>query len=133
MTASERLTLIPGCWYAWTMWPGYVDQAYHSPIRVEAVEPLKTGSGRFDLTFLNANYVSGMQNMTYELRMLKRDAHYILATVEKSDRAVCLEQINLQWLARHMREEDLPFNMFRRHADIATELIADWLDYQHRR
>jgi len=127
-----RLTLERGRWYGWTMWPGYLDAPYFSPIRVDAVNPLNTGSGRFDLDFLNAGYASGVQDMTYALRTLKREASYLLASVEDSDRAVCIERLDLAWLERNMRDSELPFAIFREFAnEPGFDPITDWLDVNY--
>lgn len=129
---SERMTLEPGRWYGWTMWPGYSTVPYHSPIRVEALHPQHRGNGRFDLQFINAAYAHGVGDMTYALRMMKRGLGYLLAAVENSDQAVCIERLSLAWLEKHMPDADLPFGLFR---DCAGETeydpIATWLDANH--
>jgi hypothetical protein len=126
---SQRITLEPGRWYGWTMWPGYIDGPYHSPIRVDALQPCHLGNGRADLTFLNAAYAGGVQAMTYKLRILKREPAYLLASVEASDRAVCIEPLNLAWLEKNMRDAELPFALLR-DCDVheSYDPIAAWLD-----
>ena len=96
----SQLTLERGQWYAWTMWPGYFGKPYHSPIRVEAVTP--AGDRRFALKFLNLRYAVGVQNMTYELKTLRREQHYILAAVVDSERSVAIEPLNRDWFELHL-------------------------------
>jgi hypothetical protein len=121
-----------GGWYGWTMWPGYLDTPYHSPIRVEALDACKTGNGRFDLTFINAAYARGVADMTYQLRMLQRGPSYLLASVADNERAVCIERLDLAWLEKHMPDADLPFDTFRQCSDeLMAGRISLWLDINY--
>jgi len=52
-----RLTLERGTWYGLTMYPGYGDGPYHSPIRVDDIKP--QGQRLFKLSFLNLGYAAG--------------------------------------------------------------------------
>ena len=49
---SAKLTLEVARWYALTMYPGYTDSPYYSPIRIENVRPL--GAGLIEIEFYNA-------------------------------------------------------------------------------
>jgi hypothetical protein len=100
---GQRLTLLRGEWYGWTMWPGYGDTPYHSPIRVEHIRTYQDGSRHFDLHFLNAGYANGVQMMVYELRTLIRREHYLLADVPKTERSVALVPLTLGWCRNHLR------------------------------
>jgi hypothetical protein len=62
---TARLTITRGQWYGWTMWPGYGDQAYYSPIWVRGVRPL--GKRRLEIELFNIGYAQGVQDMTYML------------------------------------------------------------------
>ena len=99
------LKLDQGSWYGWTMWPGYGDQPYRSPVLAHAVIPLKTGCGQLDFAFCNLGYAEGVKDMRYRLRILKREARYLLAELicprgKATDRAVCLEPLTVSWMTR---------------------------------
>lgn len=96
---STRLTLQPGGWYGWTMWPGYGGTPYHSPIRVEAVTPYGLGDRQFELTFFNMGYAAGVQMMTYTLRTLRREETYILVALIDSDRSVAIVPLDREWMS----------------------------------
>jgi hypothetical protein len=98
---TVRMTLEQGSWYGWTMFPGYFNTPYHSPIKVSRIEPLRTGRGLFTLHFYNMGYAEGVRNMAYELRTLRREQHHILAAVENSDRSVAIVPLNRQWFTAH--------------------------------
>ena len=70
------------------MWPGYGESMapYHSPILVLDITPLDDGA--FALELGNMGYAQGVQMMTYRLRTLRHQQHYLLAEVLDSDRAV---------------------------------------------
>lgn len=85
------------------MWPGYADQPYRSPIRAREITQLKTGRSLLRVDFQNLFYAAGVQNMTYRLRILKREATYLLAEVvdhddAPTDRAVCIEPLTASWI-----------------------------------
>lgn len=99
-------TIIPGLWYAWQMLPGYVGEfcvPYHSPIRVNAVIPAKTGKGLLKLDFWNAGYAEGVQNFTSDLRVLFRGEAYLVARImpEASDRCAVVSRMEFGWLDQY--------------------------------
>lgn len=94
----ERMTLEPGRWYGWTMYPGYVDRPYHSPIKVLEVRALGTGRELFDLEFHNLAYARGVRNMHYRLRTLRRERHHIIAAQADSDRSVVIVPLGMAWI-----------------------------------
>lgn len=102
MTSSTKppLTLEPRQIYSWTMYPGYSDCPYRSPILVHQVEPI--GDRRFDLSFLNIFYAAGVQNTVYRLRTLRREEKFIIAEqLEgglKTERVVIIEPMTRAWL-----------------------------------
>lgn len=100
-----RFTLEKGKWYGMTMYPGYGDTAYHSPIRMKDVRPLKSGAGRLDIDFFNAAYAQGVQDFTYRLRTLKRGEQYMLAAIEETDRAISLVPCSLGWMKRYFPDQ----------------------------
>ena len=97
---SERLTLRPGQWYGLTMWPGYGDGPYHSPILVREVRV--RGQRRFTLLFVNAAYAGGVQETGYELETLVRSGRYLLAKLPEGDRSIALVPLNSAWFDAHM-------------------------------
>ena len=97
---NERLTLWPGQWYGLTMWPGYGDGPYHSPILVREVRV--RGQRRFNLLFVNAAYAAGVQEMAYELETLVRSSRYLLAKLPEDDRSVAIVPLNRAWFSAHM-------------------------------
>jgi hypothetical protein len=97
----ERMTLEPGRWYGWTMYPGYLDRPYHSPIKVLGVRALGTGRGLFDLEFHNLAYAEGVRNMGYRLRTLRRERHHIIAAEDESDRSVVIVPLGMVWIDIH--------------------------------
>ncbi len=97
-----RLTLVPADWYGWTMYPGYGGSPYHSPIRVERVTPVGHGSRMFDLHFFNACYAAGVQMMTCRLKTLRREAGYILAAQDGSDRSVSIIPLDPMFIMVHI-------------------------------
>lgn len=96
---TDRLTLVPGQWYGWTMYPGYLGSPYHSPIRVERVTPV--GSRMFDLTFFNMGYAAGVQMMNYRLRKLRREAGYMLAAQDETHRSVSIIPLDPMFIMVH--------------------------------
>lgn len=105
---ADRLTLVDGEFYGWTMYPGYGDSPYLSPIEVLG---LRTLGGRcFELQFLNVFYAAGMQKMGYTLRTLRRERSFLVAEqVEENlptDRVVVIENFTPQWFIRAMPQHD---------------------------
>ena len=98
---TPRFTLKQGRVYGWTMYPGYGDTPYRSPISVRGFRPL--GLRRFDLDFLNIFYASGVQHMGYRLRTLRREEAYLVAEqIERdgklTDRVVVIERLTRDWM-----------------------------------
>ena len=103
------LHLKRGNWYGWTMWPGYVDQPYLSPVLAHSVAPLRSGAGLLDFTFYNLAYAQGVQDMCYRLKVMKREEKYLLAEQiseqgKATDRAVCIEPLTVSWMTRSFPE-----------------------------
>lgn len=107
---DSRFTLQLGGWYAAELigdeFPESGDLCSYSPIRVDRIEPLKSGHRRFRLSFFHANYPSGVQNKTYLLTTLHRGRKHILA---KSDhepaRMLLIYPISTEWLRRHFNAQ----------------------------
>lgn len=95
-----QLTLHHLHWYGMTMWPGYAG-TYYSPVRILHLDPLKYGNGTLRLSFLNLCYASGVQEMEYTVRMLRRQEDYILAAVTGGTRSICIEPLTRSWMMHH--------------------------------
>jgi hypothetical protein len=97
----DRFTLVRGQWYGLTMFPGYFDCPYHSPIRVDAVVPL--GSRQFELEFLNLAYAAGVQGFKKRLKTLRRaQSHLVAEETEVKDRTYVIAVFNRSWLRTHV-------------------------------
>lgn len=94
-----RLTLEVDKIYGMTMYPGYGDGPYRTPIQVLSVVP--HGQRTYELSFLNIFYAAGVQGMTYRLKTLKREAYFIAAEESKqggSDRMLIIEAMSKNWI-----------------------------------
>jgi hypothetical protein len=99
-----KITLEAGRWYGLTMYPGYMSTPYHSPIRVNAVRLLASGRSLLEIDFYNACYAEGAQFFTYRLKVLRREAHHMLAAIEDSDRSISLLPLDESWLGEYRPE-----------------------------
>jgi hypothetical protein len=98
---DERLTFERRCWYAMTMLPGYGDDPYVSPVRVDDVTP--RGSRMFELTFLNLGYAAGVQGFKSIFRTLKRGRGFILAEqLGKAERGYIFQNLTPDWLEKNL-------------------------------
>lgn len=102
-----RFTLQPRRWYACMFLGDEFDASAMcctspSPIRVDQVRPLATGSRIFDLSLFHANYPEGMRAKTYTLQTIDRGENGILArsTEHSPLRFLYLTEITADWL-RH--------------------------------
>lgn len=73
-------TLVPGRWYAAELIGDDVGEALRScsPIRVDGVKPLGTGTGELLLEFFHANYPPGVQAKSYRLQVVERQTRFLL-------------------------------------------------------
>lgn len=98
----EPFTLSPDTWRSWQMFPGYFGERmtpYCSPIRICRIEPLKSGKGLLRLTFFNAFYAEGAQDLTLDLKVLKRASNYLLADLPyDEERSAVIGHIEFSWL-----------------------------------
>ena len=123
-----RLTITRGQWYGWTMWPGYGDHAYHSPVWVREVQPL--GKRRLRIDFFNLGYAQGVQDMSYTLQTLKREQSYLLASVPDSDRSVAVEALSMHWIRSHLHDAYAEVEDLQREMARPDYIIAEWLRRQ---
>jgi hypothetical protein len=102
---TNKLKLLPQCWYGWQMIPGYVGERnvpYCSPIFVERVVPKKTGKGILALDFINVFYAEGVQDFSLDLKIIKHSADYLIADLlygsDGPDRAAVISHIEFAWI-----------------------------------
>lgn len=101
----DRFTLLPGHWYGLSMYPGYGDCPYHSPILVRSIEPL--GERRFELAFWNLGYALGVQDFKKQLKTLRRGlSHLVAEETEVEDRTYVLVHFNAHWMQRYFSQLD---------------------------
>ena len=109
---SSRLKLVPRTWYGWQMVPGYGswrNHPYFSPIRVLGVQPHKSGRSILGVRFVNALYANGVKEFNLDLRILKREANYLVAELlygseGRRDRTAIISRIEMEWLERFCPE-----------------------------
>lgn len=106
LAADSRFTLERGGWYGLTMFPGYSDCPYHSPIGIDALAP--RGARQFEVRFLNLRYAAGVQNFTKRLQTLRSaKSHLVAAETEVADHTYVIARLNRAWLGRHEPHLDL--------------------------
>lgn len=94
------LTLSRGNWYGLIMFPGYFDQPYHSPIRVDEIEPL--GQRQFCMKFFNVGYTAGVQSFEKRLRTLQRsERHLVAQETQPGGRTYVIMDLNEAWLGAY--------------------------------
>lgn len=105
---AAKLQLMPRHWYSWQMLPGYSSGApvpYFSPIWVQEVTPRRTGTGILALGFIRALYAEGVQPVTFDLRILKHEASYLVSEIRygkesPTDRTAIIGHIGFEWIQR---------------------------------
>ena len=121
-----RMTLERGQWYAWTMYPGYGDEPYYSPILVRDIEPL--ADRQFRLDFLNLAYAAGVQNMSCDLKTVKREATYLVAVRPDTDRTIIIEPLTKRGLLQYFPHLSREIEALAVRTD--EEQVARWLKNQ---
>ena len=95
-----RFTLVPGQWFALTMFPGYGDCPYHSPIRVDSIAPIPDRC--FEVEYLNLGYAAGVQGMRKRWRTVRRvESHIIAEEASGGERSYVITKFNSSWFVRH--------------------------------
>ncbi len=108
--AMEKLTLSPGSWYVWQMYPGYSTVPYVSPIRILDVTPRKTGRKELEVSFYNAFYAPGLRDFKAVIRLLAHQPLFLMALVAPFDstegekRACVIHGLSDEWLERLLPE-----------------------------
>lgn len=102
-----KLILQPAHWYGWQMLPGYGGHRnvpYFSPVDVQEIKPLKTGIRQVRLSFLNALYAVGVQDMSLDLRVVVHAPDFLVAEIqhqkEQAGRVGIVSHIEFEWIRR---------------------------------
>jgi len=102
---KDRFTIQPGRWYACEIIGDEFDEdcCSYSPIRVDRIEPLKSGNQIFKLYFYHANYPEGVRDKQYTLRTIERQHKFIFAKSIDHEPARILQiyDLDIGWLDRH--------------------------------
>lgn len=108
---TTRFTLRAGKWYAAEFIgdefsPGYELRSY-SAIRVDAIEPSRSGQRRFHLSFYHANYPQGVRDKRYSLQTIERSGQFILtrSSEHTPTRLLLIYNISWSWLRSHFGVE----------------------------
>lgn len=104
-TPQRRFQIKERYWYACEfIGDGFPeDCCSYSPIRVDGIKPLKSGSRRFRLDFIHANYPVGVQVKRYTLQTIERGETFILAKRVECSSVLLLQiyEIDGAWMSRH--------------------------------
>jgi hypothetical protein len=105
MSNEPPLTLERHRWYAMLRQHAFGAQDY-APIWIEEVKPMQSGKGLLEVAFWDANYPAGVRDKVYRLRVLRREAGFILA--ERQDyepkELVVISEMTGEWVRHHFRE-----------------------------
>ena len=110
---TRLFTLRPGDWAAMEMWPGYAEPSvpYFSPVRIDGVEPLKTGRQQILIRFFDAAYAEGVQDFSLRLQVLARTGTHLIARRTDpgvSDRIHCFAALTKAWFLHFIFPEGVP-------------------------
>lgn len=104
--SNDRFTLKPGGWYALAMFPGYIDEPYHSPIRVDAID-LNSNTETIQLKFLNLAYAAGVQDFEIVGRILGWGPEWLaFARLDMPERLYAISGLTDSWMERHFPHID---------------------------
>lgn len=102
--AATGLKLRPGTWYGMTMWPGYGDEAYHSPTRIEEMDEI--GDELIVINFYNAAYAGGVRDFAYPLLPLVHEPQYLIASLDhQPGRTVAIVPLTPKWLQTYFPDQ----------------------------
>lgn len=107
----KRFTLKKHNWYALELISAEFgpEARHYSPIRVDNIEPKKSGSRLVELSFLHAAYPEGVQNKSYTLQTIERSEAFLLSRVDDGTRIALLTELTDAWLQKHFDESSLRF------------------------
>lgn len=87
-------------WFGMTMYPGYGDGPYYSPITLTGFQLIDDCI--FDLDFLNLAYAQGVQEFSIEFETVRETAEYQLCLpIGQSDRTYIFEPLTARWMQAH--------------------------------
>lgn len=115
MTAEAPLfTLVPDSWYALTMYPGYGDQPYRSPVQVHDVRTLS--GRRLELRYWDVGYAAGVQDFSRVFRTLQRSkGSIVMHEVPNASRITIFEPLTAAWTVAFTPEfGDMMLNALQR-------------------
>jgi hypothetical protein len=101
----QLFTMVPRHWYAAEL----IGDAFgdsvrsYSPIRVDGINPLGTGSCELLLDFFHANYPEGVRSNSYRLQVLERQTRFVLARSldHTPTQLLLVYEPTWDWLKRH--------------------------------
>lgn len=97
--------LVPGRWYAAELMGDEFGDALrsYSPIRVDSIKPLGTGSGELLLDFFHASYPEGVRSTSYRLQVVERRTRFLLARSldQTPTRLLVVYESTWEWLKQH--------------------------------
>jgi hypothetical protein len=107
-----------------TMWPGYLDRPYRSPIRIDRLivfvdeEPGELAS----MEFYNAAYAAGVRTMNYHLKIFIHQPTYLLASlIDSRDRAIAIEPLTPDWIETFFPDQFLELQDIAGHGGMSLE------------
>lgn len=97
---STKFTLAPHHWYGFTMFPGYTEAPFHSPLRVDTLKPL--GYRRLEIGALLLAYAAGVRDRTIRLIVLKRTAdHLVCEPADNPGRTYVITPLTRSWMRQY--------------------------------
>lgn len=95
--SKSKFTIERDRWYGLSMYPGYGDVSYFSPIQVQLVNLL--GNKLIEIEYINAGYAEGVQLMKKKYIVHRRsEFHVILNEIHVPERTVILEPLSASWI-----------------------------------
>lgn len=92
--------LMSSRWFGMTMYPGYADTTYYSPIHLDGFQLLD--DDHFHLDFQNIGYAGGVQNFTVEFELIRGTTEYQLCFAKNHpDRTYVFVPLTRNWIESH--------------------------------
>lgn len=96
--------LVPGIWYAWHLFPGYMDYPYTSTILLRDVRPVLGRKTYLELTYRDAGYGDGAQEFERRVRVLAWTRHDVACMFDREDgghRVAVISELHEPWLRQN--------------------------------
>lgn len=101
--ASRAFLLETGGWYGLSMFPGYSDVPYHSPVKVNELASLNDWS--FSVEFLNVAYAAGVQQFDQTFAILKETSEFVACeSDDHPDRLYLFSMLTKGWIGACLPE-----------------------------